>query len=426
MNPVMRKKRGQAIGVRGAAIEWENVSAPDASFSWLNDILTVQKLQGVFRAVYNAGTLQAHANISPTTIYYLNTVTGNDSNSGLTRMLAKKTWNSVIAAGNASGGAFRVVIETGSYLYRSVSTTEPTQAAEVIGEGTVYCTSDHRNICTDWLSIGSNTYTTILSGGNFVAQVVDETILDSNGNPTRYAAAVSAAACQSTAGSFYWTSGTLYVHPADNRALSGNPVDDDLWLLDSLTRAIQVDSKSFYFDNLQIRGGFRIRNNSSTGGLKSYFKSCTFQACNLTIVGVSEFVLDGCTHLNASGDSINYDTRNTINTYAVEVDLTSGECGSASDNQASTSHTASRVVRIGSTYYDTAGQAVADVGSGYIWCAGCNMSESNTNVAYYTDNCLVWLDTCTLAGNLTEAGSGTISKRACTVTGTESGNIVNY
>lgn len=410
----------------GGGVSWVDVSVPNAAFDWLDDILTVQQAGSNFRAVYDAGSLQAHAAISPATTYYLNTVTGNDSNSGLTRVLAKKTWSSVVGAGNATGGAYKIVIEDGSYLYRSVSVTEPTQSVEVIGEGTVYYTSDHRNICTDWVSVGSNTYTTTLSGGNFVSQVVDETILDANGNPTRYTAAASAVACQAAAGSFYWTAGTLYVHPADNRALSGNPVDDDLWLLDSLARAIQVDNKSFYFENLNFRGGVRVRNNSSAGGLKSYFKSCTFQACNLTIVGVSEFVLDTCTLLNASQDSINYDTRNTINTYAVEIDLTSGECGSATDNQASTSHTATRVVRLGGTYFDTAGQAVADVGSGYIWQAGCTMSESATSIAYYTDNCSAWLDTCTLTGNLTEAGSGTIYKRNTTVSGTESGNIVSY
>jgi len=215
--------------------------------------------------------IRTHANITVTKEYFVDTVNGLDTNAG-TRIAPFKTWNK--AAGLAD--VDRIVLLDGSYCTRTKSTTAPARSVEVIGEGTVYLTSDHRDICTNWASEGDSTYSTVLTGGNFVQRVVDEGVVDANGNPTRYAAAVSAAACQSTAGSFYWTSGTLYVHPADNRALSGNPVDDDLWLLDSLTRAIQVDSKSFYFDNLQIRGGFRIRNNSSTGGLKSYFKSCTF------------------------------------------------------------------------------------------------------------------------------------------------------
>lgn len=340
--------------------------------------------------------LRNHAAITVAKEYYVDTVNGNDANAG-TRNAPLLTWNA--AAGKAD--VDRIVLMDGAYCYRTLSTTEPTRAIEVIGEGTVYLTSDHRNICSDWALESGNVYKTTLSGGNFVSVVLDEAVTDANGNPTRYASAASVVACQADPGSYYWTGGTLYVHPVDSRALSGNPLNDDLWLLDSLARALTIDSKNFYFHNVNFRGGVRLRNNSSTGGLKTYFDDCTFHGGNLTVAGVDEIIFRDCEGLNAPGDGVNYDLRNTKITKFAEIDCIFGDCGSTTSDQASTCHNGCVGVRINGTYRNPAGQCIADVLGCYSWLLGCLAKDSAIEIGYNcsTTSGYMWLDGCTSEGN---------------------------
>jgi hypothetical protein len=340
--------------------------------------------------------LRTHANITVAKEYYVDTVSGNDANAG-TRNAPLKTWNAAAAKVDVD----RIVLLDGSYCYRTTSTTEPTRSVEVVGEGTVYVTSDHRDICTDWSDEGSGAYSTAITGGNFVALVVDESILDANGNPTRYTSVASLAAVQAAAGTFYWTGGTLYVRPIDSRALTGNPIDGDLWLLNSLARALQADNTTYYFKNVIFRGGVRARNSSATGGLKTYFEDCTFQASNVTVLGVDEIIFRDCSVLNAPGDGVNYDARNSVVTDFAEIDCTMGDSGTATSDQASTGHSGSVGVRINGTYRNTTGQNVADVLGCKTWLLGCTASNSATGIGFNcsTTSGNMWLDGCASIDN---------------------------
>jgi hypothetical protein len=420
MFPVLFPTIGARAG-GSAGCTWAEVAAPDAAFSWLP--FAVEQCGSSFR-VEESWDIRTHANITVTHEYFVDTVNGLDTNAG-TRVAPFKTWNK--AAGMAD--VDRIVLLDGSYCTRTKSTTEPARSVEVIGEGTVYITSDHKDICTDWVSEGSDTYSTILTSSNFVQRVVDEGVVDANGNPTRYTTAASVAACKAAAGSFYWTGGTLYVHAIDGRALTGNPSAGNLWLLDSLARALQADSKSYYFYNVNFRGTMRARNSTATGGLKVYLDACIFTACIVTLAGVSECVIEDCTILDSFDDGINIDIRNGIASQVAVVGTYAGEGGTLTDHQGSDGHNNCTMVHVNCTYEKVSGQAVADAGgsgNGYTWMLGCVMRESATDVAYFTDDYNVWLHGCTLDGDLTESGAGAIHLRDCTVTGTQTGNISAY
>lgn len=401
--------------------QWTDVSVPNAAFSWLP--FTVQQSGSSFRAPPTF-SLQTQAAINPVTTYYLNTVSGSDSNSGLTRPLAKATMNSIITAGNATAGAYKVVIETGSTLVRPVSSLAPTQNVEVIGEGTVNWNSSHT--LGAWSLVGGRTYTyqASVTNGELIALVYDEGTLNAYGLPTLYTkktGGTGIADVEATAGSYYWTGGTLYVHTLDGSSPSGN---SNLKYYDT-SAIFWAKNNRFYFENINFVGGATyLTNASSAGGAKAYFKNCTFYT--LVVAGLDEVIFQNCTQKSSNDDGCNYDILNTRVTHFIEIACDFGRGGLVSTNQASTSHNGSYGVRIGGTYRNVTGQAIADVGAGYMWLAGCTMSGSGTSVAYHTDNGTVWLDSCTLTGNLTEAGTGTIYKRNSSVSGTESGNITTY
>jgi hypothetical protein len=175
--------------------------------------------------------------------------------------------------------------------------------------------------------------------------------------------------------------------------------DSNVILGDSLSMSVTADNRKQYFENVTFGSGIQLYNSTAAGGLKMYFKNCNFQ--NATIFGVTEFIFQDCIgqrSINA-GDVFNYDARNGIVSEGWEVncDLSNNELGTG-NNQASTTHNACRIGRIGGKYHNNAGQAIADVlasaaSGGQTWMLGCELYGSNlSDVGCYFSIDEAWLD----------------------------------
>ncbi len=352
--------------------------------------------------------LREYANLAVNKTYYLNTVTGLDSNSGLTPESPKKTWNAIIQMGDYD----RIVIQDGSYLVRTESSAQAARDCEIIGEGTVYFTSDRSSFLGAWSLVDGQTHTyQATTGGEFIARVFDEDTPDAFGNPTRYAVKSSIAEVEATPGSMHWAGGTLYVHTLDGVSPSGQT---GLHYYDSNSIYWTQDNRSYYFENINFRGGqVALNNASAAGGTKAYFKGCTGQ--NLALRGVG-CIQEECEWFSASGDACNYDDLNGVDAQVIEINCHAYNCGTTTTDQASTSHDGSPVVRIGGKYHDTSGQCVAENVGTPTWMLGCELYNSTTGVGYYTAG-EAWLDGCYIhevTTDLETTTGGTIHKRNLT------------
>jgi len=362
------------------------VEVPDAAFNFVPFNILRSGSGVVIDPSFN---LRTYANISVTKTYYLNTVTGNDGNSGLTSLLPKKTWNDIIGTGDYD----RIIIQNGSYLIRSESSLMPARNLEVIGEGTVYFTSDRSDGLGAWSLTPAQTFTfQATTGGEFIARVFDEGTLTAQGNPTRYIGKSSIAEVEATAGTYWWSAGTLYVHTLDGLTPSGRT---DLKYYDSNAAQWSKDSLTWYIENVQFRGGTSLSNASATGGLKVYMKDCSGHA--LVVAGVDEFITQNGHYFTTAADVANYDVLNTLVTKAIEIDCDFEDGGESSTNQASTAHNACVLVRINGHYHHVTGQCVAEAQTTTrTWMLGCEMNNSSVAQLGYHTQGVAWLDSCTI------------------------------
>lgn len=373
---------------------WSNVALPDSDFGYVP--FTIQKRGNVFRAA--AFDLRTHAGITVAKEYVIGPG-GSDGDPG-TRAQPFATWNQAAGQGDVD----RITLLDGTYLYRDTTTTNPPGDVEVIGEGTVYYTSDRANQCSNWAkTVGQNDVYECTTDGQYVQEVFDNAVLDANGNPTLYDSESAVAAVDANAGSFYLDGGTLYVHTVDSRALSGAPVDGDLLLLDSLSFSPTVDSRSFYFKNVNFRGTVRPQNSSSTGGLKVYIEDGSLYDAQIN--GVDDCIIWNTTVVNSRQDALNYELRNERISKGIEYGIAAGENHGGSTEQASTAHNGCLVTRINSTFLSTTGQCLADVTGSKSWNLGCTLQDSASGIGFFMDG-IGWLDTCTISVSTTDLQCG--------------------
>lgn len=348
--------------------------------------------------------LETYANISVTKTYYVDSVNGSDSNTGLSWAQAFKTLSKIQSQGDAD----LVYIAENSYFQKNQRSTQYTRNIKFIGLGTgatrPRITADINNQTGAFSVHSGNCYKANIT--EYCGYAYDNSNINAFGNETALTAAASIAACIATPNTFFtdWPNTDVYVNLFDGRVPDAN-----LILGDSLSMAVTADNRRQYFENI-IFNGIQLYNSTSTGGLKVYMKNCTFGA---TVFGVSEFIMQDCVcYSRGGGDTVNYDLRNTIETVAYEINcnIMTQDLGT-SNIQASTAHNGCTIVRIGGSYHNTGGQNVADVtgGVGQTWMLGCELYESVTGVGVYFSILTAWLDGVYIHDNSIgiEAPSGT-------------------
>jgi hypothetical protein len=330
--------------------------------------------------------LETYANISVTKTYYVDSVNGSDSNTGLSWAQAFKTLSKIQSQGDAD----LVYIAENSYFQKNQRSTQYTRNIKFIGLGSgatrPKITADINNQTGSFSVHSGNCYKANIT--EFCGYAYDNANLNSFGNPTSLSPAASIAACIATPNTFFtdWPNTDVYVNLFDGRV-----PDSNLIFGDGTCMAVTADNRKQYFENIIFGSTVIYQNSTSTGNLKGYFKNCLIKG---TIAGVTEFIIQDCdTYSRLGEDCMNYDVRNTLPTIAYELNCNiNTQALGTSNTQASTTHNNCTIVRVGGSYYSTGGQNMADVTGGQSWVLGSEMYSSNSGIGCFFSLTKVWLD----------------------------------
>lgn len=336
--------------------------------------------------------LNIHSGIADTVTYYVDKENGSDSNDGLTLATAFQT----LSEAQGQVDVDRIFC-TGVFEKNERSVRHDNRDIKIIGLDTnTYITSKINNQTGSWTST-DNYYSANI--GDFVGIVIDFTNLNSLGVPTNLTSVASISEVNTTLNSFYvdWATTTIYVRTFDDRV-----PDADVWLLDNAVINSNLDNRKYYFENINFAGNVLIKNNSATGGSKTYMKDCSFM--KVQIWGQDESILENCKSLyGLDDDKINYDVDNTVVNNGIEINCDLRNTISGSSSQASTSHNNCNTIRINGNYEDVTGQCIADVTGSNSWNLGCIMEDSTQNVSFYLGaGGNAWLTSCTSKNNTTD------------------------
>lgn len=374
---------------------WQDVSAPQGMVIPMP--FNVQR-QGNNYRVDPSFDIQTRANITVTKSYYVDSVSGSDSNDGLSEGAPLKT----LTAANAKGDGQRFYLKRGSYWFKNQRPTQFTGSAEFLPYGTgakPIITADTSNQFGSF-SATDNYYSA--SAPDFVGRLYDFSDLDSDGQPRIYTNAGSIAGVDATAGTFFWSASTIYVRTFDDRA-----PDSDLLYLDNLCYRVRQDNISQYFNNIEFRSTLAMQNGSSTGGTKSYFKDCDFKFGEHQFWGQAECIIQDSNVTSLSGDACNIDDYNTVTGYVYEVNSFFSNYGNGAGNaQGSTIHNASNAVSIAGIYSNTAGQCIGDTGTGQRWVLGCELGQAGGGITFETQ-ANAWIEGSTLSVDAVSINSST-------------------
>lgn len=347
-------------------------------------------------AVSSSFNIQERANITVSKSYYVDSVSGSDSNDGLTESTPKQTLSTFSGISDYD----RIYIKRGSVFQKNQRLRQFPRNCIF----TVYGTGEQPRITGRVNNqIGSYTATDnyySASAGDFVAQVVDEANLDVNGNPTNYTQAASVAEVNTTPGSFYWSASVIYIRTIDDRA-----PDADIICSDSTSALVNTNNLTQLWENITFERSAQFKTADASGVNKQYFYNCNFERGNYQFWGQTECILQNCNLWSYSADVINIDNNPVglsgapCNVYEVNCTATNYKNGAGND-QVSTTHNEANVIRIACNYQNSAGQVVADTGVGQSWNMGCTFNDSLNDTTLYASN-TTWIEGCVITGDTT-------------------------
>lgn len=346
------------------------------------------------------------AEILKLTPYYVDPINGSDSKSGLSPLEAVNTVGRAIAL-----GASMVYCMEGDYnRSQGIATPIITRNMAFIaykGAKVNMSSWDDGNIFT-WSQDGPVFYTT--RGGT--QSVYDSNfILGDQEGYLAYAKATTLEDCKSTAGSFFISGTTVYVHTKD-----GLKPDKKIKLnLQVETCKITLGSNVdfFYMEGITTytsngQSGFQIRNNATIQySGKAYVKNCVsirnIQGNGIAFEGIKEVYVQNCGAIKCGRDAFNYHT--AIVTFermkAVEINCWSFNTGYESplesSSNGSTAHDGMIIIRFGGKFEISRGSTVVDVNAG-IRSLNFNIEASGsylgTTASFHVQDGKMWLYNC--------------------------------
>lgn len=405
---------------------------PPAAFDNGRIPINVYRNDDVYQAV--GLNFDTYRNLATGTIKYVDGTSGSDSNAGT----AAAPYGSVSKA--LTEGAAIVYIKPGTY-YRNITVggsaknftcTSTTRLARWPGEtGEVLLTSAE-NI-SSWTNDATytNTYTCTRSS---TYKVVDITDTDAYGHYPAMTLAASAAECNTTAGSYYVTGSTVYVRTHDDRA-----PDDDVLVLVIENIITAAGHLSLILENITFIGGagrtLRVYNTQSGEIANVYANGCIFSHSYnddaFEHTGGDVILID-CMACYANRDGFNYHAGYNVSAFVIEINCTAYDCGldDANDNNnASTAHETSKIIRVGGTYTNTKGPVVGDVDTSTAWLVGCTISSSASagaggDIGYL--GATSWLDGCAVSDSAIDIYGSTMVYLRNTTYSTTDGTVTTY
>lgn len=402
-----------------------SVNAIAGAVAWIGDATTLLTppagfaFDPGFDIYINGGTTfdfdALYAGLSVTD-YYVAT-TGSDSNSGLTSALPKKGVDAAMAAAaSALTDWVRINIAPGDYGHNDHPGAAGVAGKNVIFKvtsGTVRTGPFVKGNTLTWTNQGGGVYSASRSS---VGQVRDYNTLNAFGDPTKYTAAASLAACQATAGSWFQSGSTVYV-----RTLSGSAPGADVFVILAAGNTTFSSNYTWIFDGgasgrIELIGGNTgcLRCTGGGANQKLYGRNLWFRFStannNLYCYGVPTVVLVGGGGSGSYSDILNYHAESGRIPNVVEIGVTCYDAGSdgGGNNNCSTAHDAVQIIRILGDYDSAAGPVVADVNAGTkSWNILCDARNSTKNDDSGTDAswlvstgaAFMWLDRCTFGGS---------------------------
>jgi hypothetical protein len=302
--------------------------------------------------------------------YYLNYVSGSNSNNGSTPALAFKTLSYAI-----SQGARLIYLSGGDIIQNDgwgniVHNLNEDVFVITKGERPAFVLNNLTGVS---YSIESGTtYQATISAGTY-PNIVDFEYVDNYGYPLSLIRKTSLADVNSNPNSYYITGTTLYVNLLDGRS-----PDSSVHVLKTTTDNYFASQNQMYFyaENICFIGGnnaFAVRAQNSTGaaGLISLLKKCHFMNANVN--GMAHTINPGvtwsedCVAYRNGRDGFNYSQGNNYTTGRfIEVGNQGFSNGVytldlASANNGTSAHNNIKGWRINCKYFDNVGPNVADV-----------------------------------------------------------------
>jgi hypothetical protein len=144
--------------------------------------------------------------------YYLDPVTGNDTNSGLTALLPKQSFGALLAALAANTNSVRFILGPGVYTSGGSAQTIGYSCSIIATNGLAILASRSG---ADFSFITNATY---CRTGHVALAAYDFRYSDPDGFPSRLTAAATYAVCTNTAGTWFSDGADSWIHLADERA----------------------------------------------------------------------------------------------------------------------------------------------------------------------------------------------------------------
>jgi hypothetical protein len=403
---------------------WKPVETP-AGFGWAHG-LTIQRKGRRFRAkTFNLAALAPAAAVS----YYVKVTGGSDADTGL-------SWDHALASVQAALGKAdvdRIYVQAGTYSRNfGWNDVNLTRSCSVIGVGGQAVLST-RVAGLAWSLTAGKTVTYQAARTN-VQGVFDMTVLNANGDYTRYTNVADVDTVEATAGSWTQAGALVHVHTPDGRAADAN-------VFVSLIQynGDAIGNITVYLENLTFQGGITaLRFTSSAAGQTPalYAKNCKFQYSTngngVTLTGIRTAILQGCEASSNLLDGFNHHAGDGIVPRVIEIDCVSRDNGvtAADTSNGSSCHDGGSVLRLNGRYYRNKGPNVVEDGALESWNLGARAYQANAGAAGQDVDFMMgtsgtmWLDRCNSYGseNGLVAGAGTtIHKRKCGTAVADSG-----
>lgn len=413
------------------------VSVP-SGFDWTPPV-TVYRSGSAYSTDFNAESWKSAATAS----LYVST-SGNDTTGTGTIGAPYRGIRKALAVASALPDAsINIFVAAGIYDRRyNWDQTACDKNVNVIATGG-QAVSSCRYEALSWSLNASGTYQATRSA---VSKVWDEAFPDSDGIAQPLALQASLANCQAIPGSWYQSGGIVYVHTNDGRS-----PDASLLVLSSTIGPTFNFNKAWYYEGFVFEGGatgaFQANGNAIGASAQLVQNNCVFRYAyaglnGAAIVGVPLVISNNCSAYANDGDGFNYHQNLTtlINVKAIEIDCLgyrNGNADGVNNDNGSTSHENSRVMRVNGGYRKNIGPNIADINTSQAWNLGCSADSSlssspngTSNSGFLTANSVTsWLDGCNAEGSYYAAvavDSSSIKVRSSTLDGQQSGSISSY
>lgn len=386
---------------------------PPAGFNWRPFVVPCE-VGDAF--VGNVSTESLQPDIKDGATYWVDPVAGSEANDG--RSPATPFQKLATAMAKTDAGIIRWAEPDPSdpFTYRlsswaaSPATTKPGLIIKPWGlrEGRPSSTALEQHNGAGWSLDGTypNLYKRTRS---LVADVRDTRAHEVSGAYKRYQAVSSLEESNDIEGSWILVGDVLYVHVLGG----GAPTKEVLVAIAEANGIITTASKPVWCQGVDFMFGTRpfwIRNTLGLVMARHVFKDASFQygtdqgfGNGIDIDGASEVLIDGSVFKHNLRDGANYDTLNGITPRVIELNCEGAWNGnqlvSDGNNNGSSGHGASVLVRAGGHYHHNDGPNMPDTGGCPSWNVGVythdsRRSSSITKADFYNSGGRMWLYKC--------------------------------